>query len=504
MRLACVLVPGFPLQALRRSDPGLAEAPLAVACGPSPRDVVVAVSAEAGALGVRPGMTSAQARQASSAVLVRVAPQEVTAAAAEALADVAASFSPRVRRHRPGEVLADVGGLVPRFGGEGRIAHELLRGCRRVGLEGCVGIASSTGVARTAARTVALRALDGVPAAGAAAPWAVVPEGGERGFLAPLPVALLGAASELTVRLMGWGIHRAGEMAALPREEVALRLGREGVALHRLACGEADGAFIPDPVCEVLREGVLLEDPVVALEAFLFVLRGILTRLVQRLELRGEGFAEVLLDLSLEGGEHHEARVRLVAPTREVPAVLALARLELEVGPPGAPVEGVAALVTPGRVRLVQGSLFGARTPAPAKLAMTLARLAALVEPGRVGAPAVPDTHRPGGWTMVAFAPAPVEGGEGAAESHPPVLRTFRPPRRADVVVAGGRPVSVLVDGRGGTVVGWAGPYRFVGEWWSEEPWARDDFDVATADGTLLRVCFDRLEHRWYAEGVYD
>ena len=501
MRLACVLVPDFPLQALRRSAPDLAEAPLAVACGPSPRDVVVAVSAEAAAFGVRPGMTSAQARQAFSGVLVRVAPQEVTAAAAEALADVAGSFSPRIRRRRPGEVLVDVGGLVPRFGSEARVAHELLRGCRRVGLEGCVGVASGTGVARTAARTVAMRTADGFPAAGS---WAVVPDGGERTFLAALPVALLDAAPELTVRLMSWGIHRAAEVAALPREDVALRLGREGVALHRLACGEADGGFIPDPVCEVLREGVLLEDPVVALEAFLFVLRGILARLARRLELRSEGFAEVLLDLSLEGGEHHEVRVRLVAPTREVPAVLALARLELEAGPPGAPVEGVVALVTPGRVRLVQGSLFGARMPAPAKLAMTLARLAALVEPGRVGAPAVPDTHHPGSWTMGAFAPVPVEGGEGVAGSRPPVLRTFRPPRLADVVMSGGRPVSVLVDGLGGSVVGWAGPYRFVGEWWSEQPWARDDFDVATADGTLLRVCFDRLEHRWYAEGVYD
>lgn len=44
MRIASLWVPDFPLQALRRSTPELAEAPLAVAAGPLPRDEVVAVS----------------------------------------------------------------------------------------------------------------------------------------------------------------------------------------------------------------------------------------------------------------------------------------------------------------------------------------------------------------------------------------------------------------------------------------------------------------------------
>jgi hypothetical protein len=53
-------------------------------------------------------------------------------------------------------------------------------------------------------------------------------------------------------------------------------------------------------------------------------------------------------------------------------------------------------------------------------------------------------------------------------------------------------------------VVGWAGPYRFVGDWWGDESCAREDFDVATEDGSLLRVYFDRLERRWFADGIYD
>jgi len=337
----------------------------------------------------------------------------------------------------------------------------------------------------------------------------IVPPGAERHFVAPLPVTLLEPSPATAARLTCWGIRQVGELAALPREEVVLRLGSEGLSLHRIACGEEGEPFIPDPLQEVLKETVVTEHPLVELEMLLFVLHGVLSRLAARLDLRGEGFAEVLLELHLEGGERFETRAKLVAPTREVAAVLALLRLQLEARPPGAPVEGVAALVTPGKVRLVQGSLFGPPLPAPGKLAQTLVRLAALVGAERVGAPAVPDTHRPGAWSTVPFAPARGEGrgeeGNSTGAGRPaPVLRAFRCPRAARVVTAGARPVVVQVDQLGGAVVGCAGPYRFRGEWWTDSPFARDDFDVATADGTLLRIHFDRLQRRWFADGVYD
>ena len=519
MRIAALRVPDFPLQALRRSAPELAEAPLVVAAGPLPRDEVVCVSAEAAELGARAGMTAAQARQVAPAALVRVTPEAAAAAAGEALADAAGGFSPHIRRHAPGEVLLDVGGLTPRFGSEGRLAHELLRACRHVGLDARVGIAANVGVARVAARCSG-------PSDGGSHDVTVVGPGRERAFMAPLPLAalrdVLKPAPEVVAMLARWGLASAGELARLPRREVALRLGPEGTALHRLACGGETVAFVPDPLREVLREGVEMDDPVGALEPFLFLTSGLLARLERRLELRGEGFAEVLLDLRLEGGGHREHRLKLVAPTREVPAVLALMRLQLEASPPGAPVEAMAALVTPGRVRLAQGSLFGAPMPAPGKLSTALARLAALVGPDRVGAPGVPDTHRPGAWTVTPFVlpegrgPWTVDRGpqgkapggrEVRTTDHgqlTTVLRAFRPPRQAQVVMADGRPVAVQAGGMGGRVVGLAGPYRFVGEWWGDEPFAREEFDIATADGSLLRVYFDRLERRWFVDGIYD
>ena len=516
MPVAALWVPEFAAQALRRSLPELAEAPLAVAAGPTPRDRLIAVTAEAAALGIGAGMTAAQARHVASTVLIRTAPTAIAAAAEAALVDVARSFSPRVRRHAAGEVIFDAGGLAPRWGSDERLAGEVLRAARRVGFEARIGIAGGAGVARVAART---------------GECVVVAAGGERAFVAALPLAALEPTPAVAATLARWGIFLAGELARLPRGEVRLRLGADGVVVHRLACGEENAPLIPDSWPDELREGIAVDEPIAALDGFLFVLRGVLVRLASRLALRGQGFAEVRLELALEGGGRHEVVIPLVAPTAEVATVLTMARLWLEADLPGAPVEAVAAVVVPGRVRLVQGGLFAPPLPAPGRLATALVRLTALIGSDRVGSPALADSHRPGTFLLAPFVPAPVDStvcsgamrngrgmvtdplaspvaGAGTtpvqAGTRVPAFRAFRPPRPADVVVVDGRPRTARSGSLGGTVIACAGPYRSSGEWWGDQPFAREEFDLATGDGVIWRLARDQRTGSWTAEGVYD
>src|SRR5438093_449741 len=87
--------------------------------------------------------------------------------------------------------------------------------------------------------------------------------------------------------------------------------------------------------------------------------------------------------------------------------------------PPRAAVERVALSAVPERVRAAQLGLSSPAGPSPERLATTLARLAALCGPERVGAPAVIDSHRPG-----AAAVAPFTLG---AVPEPPPLTGCRP-----------------------------------------------------------------------------
>lgn len=489
MRVAGLWVPGFPLAALTRSFPELRERPLAVVGGSSFRDTVVAASPEAQALGVAPGMTAAQARQVDRRVEVKVVPQEVLAAASAALVEVAGSFSPHLRQVQPGLVWLKVDGLEGHFGEERALALELWRRCFRVGLAAHVGVANSGKLATVAARSGEV---------------VVVAAGGEAGFLAPLSVELAAPSPGCWRTLQLWGVRTFGALAKLPREEVMARLGEEGLELHRLACGEEED-FLPDPPREELREGVWLEEAVPSLEGCLFVLHGVLSRLRERLQLRGEGFARVRVELALEGGGKREYRLPLLAPTHEVPALLALARLMLQAAPPGEAVEGVVVEVQGGVVRSVQGSLFGPPRPHPGSLAAALVRLSAIVGPEHVGQPQLANSHHPSAWKLVPFALT----WEGKEESRvpaekPPVLRLWQPPKPAHVTVVGGKPVAVRVNGSGGVVVAWSGPYRWQGEWWGENAFDRDDYDVATADGMVWRLFYHRRERRWYVDGVYD
>jgi protein ImuB len=53
-------------------------------------------------------------------------------------------------------------------------------------------------------------------------------------------------------------------------------------------------------------------------------------------------------------------------------------------------------------------------------------------------------------------------------------------------------------------VVSGAGPWRLSGEWWDRRGWARDEWDLLLADGTLCRLALDRVSGQWLLDGVYD
>jgi protein ImuB len=78
----------------------------------------------------------------------------------------------------------------------------------------------------------------------------------------------------------------------------------------------------------------------------------------------------------------------------------------------------------------------------------------------------------------------------------------FRPPRMARVVVDSGRPCFVTAAGIRGRVLQLAGPWRTSGDWWTVDPWERDEWDIALSDGALYRIYC--APPGWFVEGSYD
>ena len=334
----------------------------------------------------------------------------------------------------------------------------------------------------------------------------LIAPGGDAAFLAPLPLELLNPDDELADALSRFGLRRVADLLRLPARALGARLGPGVHALLALAQGRDDAPPPPVPPDRRLEEASELEAPIAQLEPLGFVLRGLIARLAERLACRGLAFGDLELALRLEGGGRDARRVGLAAPTLDERVVLRLALLALEAAPPHAAIETVAVACVGHALRGDQLDFFRPAGPAPAALARTLAELAALVGSERVGAPALADDHRPDAYRIEPFRlPRPRASGGARLRANPRACVPCARRVPARVRAAGGRPIwleSALANGR---VERCSGPWRTSGRWWSEsERFAFDHFDVATADGWVVRLRLDLLARRWEIDGVYD
>jgi protein ImuB len=403
------------------------------------------------------------------------------------LAALAFEFSPLVEQSAPDTVAFDVSGLDRLFGLSQDVAAAIRRRAEGTGVQANLALAMNPDAAICAARGFA-----GV---------SILPQGDEAKFLGPLPLALLAPSPELQETLERWGIRRLQELGALPPLGIAERLGSEGLHLRELARGEVERKLVPleDPVR--FLDGLELEYPVELLEPLSFVLARLLNGLATRLATRALATDTLHLWLKLENSGVHERTLRLPVPSLDQKAFLKLLRLDLEAHPPPAPVVEVRLEVNPVKPRAAQGGLFIPLAPEPVKLELTLARIKRIVGEDSVGSPELLDTHRPGAFRLRGLG---TSGGTGREACSIPrlALRIFRPPRAARVEIAEGQPTFVAAQGIRGRVLERAGPWRTSGDWWTFDPWQRDEWDIALSDGALYRLYC--APPGWFVEGNYD
>lgn len=552
MPFACIFVPDFPAEALVRAEPELRSQALAVIEGKPPLQKVFAVNEKARRAGIEVGMTKIQLEPFTGIALRPRSPLQETAAHA-ALLDCAQSFSPRVEDTAADTVILDLAGLESLFGALPKIARDLARRTSELGLEVNVATAFNPDTARFAARGFA-----GVT---------VVPEGTEAERLGSLPLDVLFPEfaapdpPEEVARFLEtfdrWGVRTFRALCALPEIALSERMGQRGAQLQRLARGAVSRTLVPVDLPLLFEEAIELEHPLVLLEPLAFLLAHMLDQLCARLGVRALAAQELRLQLHLDNGFHFVEDVpadednasppatrnsglgtrnsqpftrtlELPVPMLDAKVFLKLLQLDLKSHPPGAPILKVHLSAIPARPRTMQGGLFVPPTPEPEKLELTLARIAGMVGEDKVGSLELLDSHRPEAFRMQRFVPrepgAQRQKTDGAASSAPiTALRVFRPPLRAIVQLREGKPAHVACPKRKeiqGEIVWLAGPWRSSGDWWEQDGWARDEWDIAIPSSVasrqspantsrqtslgLYRLVRDLLGGNWFVEGTYD
>jgi protein ImuB len=532
MAFASVYVPDFSIQAVVRTEPALRQQPLALVDGCPPLERIVALNEAAARAGLDLGMTKSQAVQFRS-IAIRSRSRVQEQAAHAALLDVGWSVSPRVEDTAADSIVVDLTGLASLFGSEETISHLLARRAANLGLIVHVAVSGNLEAALHAARGFLS--------------ITVIPPGEESQRLGALPIQVFSPPVEIIETLERWGVRTCEALAKLPLLELSERLGQQGVRLHQWARGASLRSMILAEPKLCFEEEMALEDAVGELEPLAFLLGRLLDQLCARLTARSLGACAIRLRFDLDASSDNESsppqitnahldekkayekRLTLPVPVRDSKMLLRLLRLHLQSDPPPAPIVRIFLAAESAPPRVLQEGLFLPSSPDPEKLELTIARLANLVGNSHVGSPRLTDSHRPDAFQMNRFLPprdAPeirqrivaVRGNREAVAA----FRVFRPAPRAKVTLREGRPVHISFPGMHGEVAAASGPWRTSGEWWREDAWHREEWDIeihrrsvssantiensssAEPPRGVYRIYYDAMRQAWFVAGMYD
>jgi protein ImuB len=516
---------------------------IAAGCPPDQAAAVVsanrvqAVTPAARAEGVRPGIRRREAQGRCPGLEVLLADPGRDARAWEpVVAAVESSLTPSVEVMRSGAIGFATRGPSRYFGGDLALADKVAATVDGVVGHPCCRVGVADG--RFAAGLAALRAglSDG------SGPL-VVPPGGSRAWLAPLPVSALGgeyeALSDLLVRL---GVTTLGELANLPSPSVLGRFGAAGAVAHRLAQGrDASSVTARTPPAELVVEAEL-DPPEQRVEAAAFVAKALADELQDRLGRAGLACTKVAIEVETE---HGESLVRHWRHEGELSASGLAERTRWQLdgwlthGSGGRPTGGLTLLrLTPEEVRPDTGrqlGFWGGVADVDTRAARALARTQGLLGPDAVvtavvgGGRGLSEQIRLVPWGDCRDEPGrrqvPRRVMRGPSEQPPPwpgrlsrpsPAVVYRYPLSAELSDRQGRPVEV--NGRGvisappaalaieglpsAQVMAWAGPWPLEERWWEAGGRRRARLQLILAGGEAYLV--SRESGRWWVEATYD
>ena len=272
---------------------------------------LVAVSAEAAALGLSPGLTLADARVRVPRLQAIDMDRDADRAWLERIADFCDRYTPLVAIESDDTLVLDITGCAHLSGGEQAMRNDVMARLATVASHLAACIASTPQAASAQARYGTI---------------GIIPPGEDARAAAPLPVAALGIDTEIATALRRAGLKTVGDLALRPRGPLAARFGSD--ILNRLAriLGEEDIAITPRRApspCSVERR---FAEPVGDTDDVLGILHHLLEETSKTLERRGSGGRAFVASFFRVDGHVARIQVETTRPARDAPAVMRLFR----------------------------------------------------------------------------------------------------------------------------------------------------------------------------------
>jgi protein ImuB len=303
--------------------------------------------------------------------------------------------------------------------------------------------------------------------------------------------------------LRRWGIESLGQFAALEKEAVAARLGPIGVELWERATGKTTRLLRLVPVRESFEEAFEFENEIETSEPLLFMLRRFLQQFSVRLEALHLVANELQLEITFSEKSVYSHRFKIPEPTNNVETLFRMLHTHLENFSSKSPIVAVALRAETTKPSFEQFHLFESALRDPTRLTETLARLTGLLGSERVGTPVLEETHRPDAFRMEPFSwQLPERKADEPAPLPASVLRRFRSPLSASVLLAKDRPIHFHAAKVNGAVRAQRGPYLASGNWWDTQAWDRAEWDIELDTGGVCQCHVSAGQ--WALDGIYD
>lgn len=493
---------------------------------------VIARTPAAAAAGVRSDARRRSAQAACPELLIVDHDPDREARQFEPVVRAVADMAPRLEIVEPGWLCLAARGPSRYFGGDEKMAERMMELVVDA-LDDVAGVGVGVADGRSASAIAARRAVAGRQSCRRGT--VVVPPGGSRQFVDPLPVGWLRELGEIDAELVDLfvrlGLTTLGQLATLDGGDVLARFGVEGLHAHRLAGGDdMRPTSAADPPPEWWVEEPFLE-PVEQLDTVVFVAKRLADDLGAQLADDGLVCVRLVVIVETEHGERNE-RAWYRGTGMSPPAMVERVRWQLEgwASQPGGLSGGIVLIrLVPDEVRSDDGDqvrLWGGRSQADHDATRAIVRLSALAGEESVTVPmwaggrlpleryrmvpaASVDLDDPserldrgdGPWPGGLPAPSP----SVVPEQPVPVVVLDRSGQPVSVSGRGevsAEPVVLVVGSRHHGISAWAGPWPVEQRWWASGRARRiARFQVLTEQGLAHLVGVE--QQRWVILATY-
>ncbi|NIN01395.1 MAG: hypothetical protein GTO24_25875 [candidate division Zixibacteria bacterium] len=511
-RVACVLIPDFPLVVQLINQRELSEKPVVLAEGSSNRSIVLHTNTHATKKGVETEMTVVQAKNVCPELTVLIKDAKKEQRRFDELLRKLQKLSPFIEEAKPGIAYLDTSGFTRTYPEEKDLAQKLISFVKTQGYPVRVGIASNKFTSLVGA------SISGIYS------FSIVPFGEEKTFLETQPIQLLPIDQDQYEKLYRLGIKTLGQFALLPDQEVMERFGSESVTLLKMARGEDDEPIQPKRLDQKENQVQDFESPLETQIGILFYVNSILERQLGELAQKGLGCEKVLVTLKTGNNNEIPIPISLAKETNKPKPFIDLLALELkDVILPDPVKEIQISIQTTSTLSSEQISLYQKKEANP--LGQILTRLKRVLGNGNILSPRVISSNKPEGrLQLILYSPPKKEnskeftgGKKKRGKSVPEPTKTqvsfsensisgfrlYDPPKPATVREQNGLIRFVIADSWYGEVVRQRGPWEISGEWWSER-YDRDYFEIELSEGEQYLIFFDNSSKKWFLQGIFD